>query len=146
MFLKVTIENYRNTPGATQCWNYNQFDHSSANCGFTTGCLICVQEHRISDCTITTPQDNSKCINCGVEGHIASWRGCPAFAKIKATKGQGVNYPKVEREFVAAQYKKQENTSYAQQAQKFFPRQVELNATKENNPTPPSGNGQHIEK
>ncbi|GBO06173.1 hypothetical protein AVEN_105038-1 [Araneus ventricosus] len=36
MFLKIKIQNYRKPPGATQCWNCNMFNHSSANCGFQT--------------------------------------------------------------------------------------------------------------
>ncbi|GBM79398.1 hypothetical protein AVEN_234-1 [Araneus ventricosus] len=89
MYFIVTVENYRKPPGATRCWKCNQFNNSSANCGYTTRCLKCGQEHRTSECTITTPQDNPTYINCGTVGHIASWRGCPAFPKIKPTKGQG---------------------------------------------------------
>ncbi|GBN85165.1 hypothetical protein AVEN_163867-1 [Araneus ventricosus] len=90
MFLKIKIQNYRKPPGATQCWNCNMFNHSSANCGFQTRCLKCGEDHRTNQYPITTPQENPKCINCGATGHIASWRGCPSFPKIKPTKGQGV--------------------------------------------------------
>ncbi|GBL68719.1 putative RNA-directed DNA polymerase from transposon X-element [Araneus ventricosus] len=113
MFLKIKIQNYRKPPGATQCWNCNMFNHSSANCGFQTRCLKCGENHRTNQCPITTPQENPKCINCGATGHIASWRGCPLFPKIKPTKGQGVNYPKAQREFLASQYRRQENISYS---------------------------------
>ncbi|GBM30809.1 hypothetical protein AVEN_52603-1 [Araneus ventricosus] len=145
MYFTVTVENYRKPPGATQCWNCNQFKHSSANCGYTTRCLKCGQEHRTSECTIITPQDNPTCINCGVVGHIASWRGCPAFPKIKPIKGQGVNYPRTQREFISSQYKRQENISYAQQAQKFLPRPDDLHERRNNTPHP-TGNGECIEQ
>ncbi|GBN76769.1 hypothetical protein AVEN_124517-1 [Araneus ventricosus] len=145
MYFTVTVENYRNPPGAKQCWKCNQFNNSSANCGYTTRCLKCGQEHRTSECTITTPQDNPTCINCGAVGHIASWRVCPAFPKIKPTNGQGVNYPRTQREFISSQYKRQENISYAQQAQKFLPRPVELNERRNNTPLP-TDNGECIEQ
>ncbi|GBN88314.1 putative RNA-directed DNA polymerase from transposon X-element [Araneus ventricosus] len=145
MYFTETVENYRKPPGATQCWNCNQFNHSSANCGYTTRCLKCGQEHRTSECTITTPQDNPTCINCGVVGHLTSWRGCPAFPKIKPTKGQGVNYPRTQREFFSSQYKRQENIPYAQQVQKFLPRPDKLHESRNNTPHP-TGNGECIEQ
>ncbi|GBL94712.1 hypothetical protein AVEN_32283-1, partial [Araneus ventricosus] len=111
MYFTVTVENYRKPPGATQCWKSNQFNNSSANCGYTTRCLKCGQEHRTSECTITTPQDKPTCINCGAVGHIASSRVCPVFSKIKPTKGQGINYPRTQREFISSQYKRQKNSS-----------------------------------
>ncbi|GBO37692.1 putative RNA-directed DNA polymerase from transposon BS, partial [Araneus ventricosus] len=139
MFLKIKIQNYRKPPGATQCRNCNMFNHSSANCGFQTRCLKCGEDHRTNQCPITTPQENPKCINCGATGHIASWRGCPLFPKIKPTKGQGVNYPKAQREFLASQYRRQENISYSMQTQKLIPRQVELNSRQESEFNPQTG-------
>ncbi|GBN54684.1 putative RNA-directed DNA polymerase from transposon BS [Araneus ventricosus] len=131
MFLKMKIQNYRKPPGATQCWNCNMFNHSSAKFGFQTRCLKCGEDHRTNQCPIATPQETPKCINCGATGHIASWRGCPLFPKIKPTKGQGVNYPKAKREFLASQYRRQENISYSMQTGKLIPQQVELNSRQE---------------
>ncbi|GBM94525.1 hypothetical protein AVEN_193009-1 [Araneus ventricosus] len=127
MFLKIKIQNYRKRPGATLCRNCNMFNHSSAICGFQTNCLKCGEDHRTNQCPMTTLQENPKCINCGATGHIASWRDCPLFPKIKPTKGQGVNYPKAQREFLASQYRRQEKISYSMQTQKLITRQVELN-------------------
>ncbi|GBO12136.1 hypothetical protein AVEN_273991-1 [Araneus ventricosus] len=85
------------------------------------------------------PQENPKCINCGATGHIASWRGCKLFPKTKPTKGQGVNFPKAQREFLASQYRRQENTPYSMQTQKLIPRQVELNSRQKSEFTPLTG-------
>ncbi|GBM88547.1 hypothetical protein AVEN_86739-1 [Araneus ventricosus] len=85
------------------------------------------------------PQENPKCINCGATGHIASWRGCPLFPKIKPTKGQGVNYPKAQREFLASLYRRQENISYSMQTRKLISRQVELNSRQESEFNPQTG-------
>ncbi|GBO46005.1 hypothetical protein AVEN_5248-1 [Araneus ventricosus] len=63
-------------------------NHSSANCGFQTRCLKCGEDHRTNQCLIMTPRKTTSGINCGVTGHIVSWRGCPLFPKIKPTKGQ----------------------------------------------------------
>ncbi|GBM58070.1 hypothetical protein AVEN_227193-1 [Araneus ventricosus] len=60
MFLKIKIQNYRKPPGATQCWNCNMFNHSSANCGFQTRCLKCGEDHRTNQSPIKTPQENPK--------------------------------------------------------------------------------------
>ncbi|GBN58931.1 putative RNA-directed DNA polymerase from transposon BS [Araneus ventricosus] len=104
-----------------------------------TRCLKCGEDHRKNQCPITTPQENPKCINCGVTCHITSWRGGPLFPKIKPTKGQGVNYPKAQREFLATQYTRQENISYSMQTQKLIPRQVELNSRQESEFNPQTG-------
>ncbi|GBN47027.1 hypothetical protein AVEN_10074-1 [Araneus ventricosus] len=104
-----------------------------------TRCLKCGEDHRTNQCPITTHQENPKCINCGATGHIASWRGCPLFPKIKPTKGQGVNYPKTQREFLASQYRRQENISYSMQTRKLIPRQVKLNSRQESEFNPQTG-------
>ncbi|GBM60596.1 hypothetical protein AVEN_183644-1 [Araneus ventricosus] len=56
MFLKIKIQNYRKPPGATQCWNCNMLNHSSANCGFQTRCLKCGEDHRTNHDPAGKPQ------------------------------------------------------------------------------------------
>ncbi|CAL1291240.1 unnamed protein product [Larinioides sclopetarius] len=79
--LKIKIENFQKRTGYTQCWNCHHFHHSSANCGGQTRCLKCGKDHRTSECQIKNRMINPVCINCGKEGHVASWRGCEKFPK-----------------------------------------------------------------
>ncbi|GBL68487.1 hypothetical protein AVEN_20907-1 [Araneus ventricosus] len=127
------------------------------NAGIATCSIILVQivvfRQDVSNVVRTTgrisvrsrpPQENPKCTNCGATGHIASWRGCPLFPKIKPTKGRGVNYPTEQREFLASQYRRQENISYSMQTQKLIPQQVELNSRQESEFNPQTEIGYEI--
>ncbi|GBO21601.1 hypothetical protein AVEN_86656-1 [Araneus ventricosus] len=88
MFLKIKIQNYRKPPGATQCWNCNMFNHSSANCGFQTRCLKCGEDHRTNQCPITTPQENPKCINCGATAILPHGEAAHCFQKSNQRKAK----------------------------------------------------------
>ncbi|GFV22399.1 nucleic-acid-binding protein from transposon X-element [Trichonephila clavipes] len=90
-YLSVTVDPFRKKPGATQCYNCNYFNHSSANCRMTPRCLKCGKDHRTGDCSIKEKIEKPRCINCNQEGHVASLRSCTAFPKIKPKKGEAQN-------------------------------------------------------
>ncbi|KAJ9579504.1 hypothetical protein L9F63_004852 [Diploptera punctata] len=69
--IKVRLESYKKPTGGTQCFNCRGFGHI---CFRVTKCVRCSREHRVAECTQTTP----KCCNCNQE-HAVSFRQCPAF-------------------------------------------------------------------
>lgn len=77
----VTVEKYINRKGIPQCYNCQQFNHSSENCTMLTACVYCAGEHR-KNC----PNKNSppKCANC-FEAHTANFKGCIKYPKSNNT-------------------------------------------------------------
>ncbi|GFT57659.1 uncharacterized protein TNCV_61321 [Trichonephila clavipes] len=86
-YMSVVIDIFNKRPGATQCYNCNYFNHSSANCFMKPRCLKCSKEHRTGECPIKERLATPHCINCDKDGHPANWRNCPAFPKTKNKKG-----------------------------------------------------------
>lgn len=74
---RITLERYRGPQGPRQCFNCQQFGHSSAFCTLPPSCFKCALTHKSSDCPkpLTEP---ALCINCK-QSHPASYRKCPAF-------------------------------------------------------------------
>ncbi|KAJ9576324.1 hypothetical protein L9F63_006824 [Diploptera punctata] len=81
--IQVRLENYRKPTGGTQCFNCQGFGHIAEFCVRATKYVRCSREHRVTECTQTTP----KCSNCN-EKHAASFRQCPAFRKYLKARQQ----------------------------------------------------------
>ncbi|GFU36982.1 putative RNA-directed DNA polymerase from transposon X-element [Trichonephila clavipes] len=91
-YLSVTVDPFRKKkPGATQCYNCNYFNHSSANCRMTPRCLKCGKITALETARLKKKIEKPRCINCNQEGHVASLRSCTAFPKIKLKKGEAQN-------------------------------------------------------
>jgi len=72
-YVRVKIEPYKNS-GPAQCFNCQNFGHSSHNCNQTARCVKCGKEHPTKECT-KPKTDKPCCCNCGGE-HTANYRGC----------------------------------------------------------------------
>lgn len=60
-----------------QCRNCQLTDHSSKNCSLKYRCVKCTDEHKPGECPKKDlPDSVPQCVNCGKEGHPASFRGC----------------------------------------------------------------------
>ncbi|GFU72145.1 uncharacterized protein TNCV_3050051 [Trichonephila clavipes] len=86
-YMSIDIDPFKKRPGATQCYNCNYFNHSSANCEMKPRCLKCYKDHCTGDCPIKERIENPECINCKVKGHMANWCTCKAFPQSKSKKG-----------------------------------------------------------
>jgi len=77
-YMSIKIERYKsNTPA--QCYNCQQFGHSSLHCGASPRCVKCAGNHKAKDCT-KSPEEKPKCTNC--EGdHTANYKKCPAITQ-----------------------------------------------------------------
>ncbi|GFW19574.1 nucleic-acid-binding protein from transposon X-element [Trichonephila clavipes] len=82
-YLTVEVVPFRRRPGASQCFNCNFFNHASKNCRMTPRCLECGDSHKTQDCPTKDRLKTLHCINCNVDGHLASSRQCPRFPKQK---------------------------------------------------------------
>ncbi|XP_075170433.1 uncharacterized protein LOC142242762 [Haematobia irritans] len=93
----------RKKKGITQCKNCQRFGHSSINCRMPFRCVKCGDSHGPGNCVIpkkdldvvevviTNPETGQvekrightvRCVNCGVDGHVASARDCPRRMEI----------------------------------------------------------------
>lgn len=91
--LAITWENFR-SQGAAQCYNCQQFGHSSLTCRLKPACVKCGGEHRAFSCNL--PKGGKvKCANC--QGpHTANYRGCPNHPdnRAKAQRKTAVRPPR----------------------------------------------------
>ena len=77
-YMSIKIERYKsNTPA--QCYNCQQFGHSSLHCGASPRCVKCAGNHKAKDCT-KSPEEKPKCTNCE-GGHTENYKNCPAIAQ-----------------------------------------------------------------
>lgn len=76
----VQWKKYKSTRPIQQCYNCQQFGHSSAYCGRPAKCVKYDKSHATQDCQ-KPPSDPPKCVNCGGE-HPANYSGCPEYRKI----------------------------------------------------------------
>lgn len=88
-YLRVRWEKYhpRQQDKVAQCHNCQRMGHSSVNCAMPARCLLCAEEHTLSDCprriakeqlnATGQPADRSyiKCANCQKQ-HTANYLGC----------------------------------------------------------------------
>lgn len=70
-------------PGPPQCFNCQQYGHSSAFCHLLPLCVRCSDEHR-GNCPGPRAAP-AKCCNCS-GSHPANYRGCDSFRTAKAKK------------------------------------------------------------
>lgn len=81
LYVIVKIEPIKvKTEKVVQCKRCQSFGHTSSYCGKQARCVKCAGKHLTSECPFAKRIINPKCVNCGVVGHPASYRGCP-FAK-----------------------------------------------------------------
>ncbi|GFQ83460.1 uncharacterized protein TNCT_238281 [Trichonephila clavata] len=85
-YMSIVIDSFRKQPGASQCYNCNYFPHSSANMLYKSRIhqMLRGTSHRGP---IKERLENPVCINCNETGHVANWRSCKAFPKIKTKTG-----------------------------------------------------------
>ena len=69
-----------------QCFRCQRFGHSAANCAMQPRCVKCNEQHATGECKLakTEPKEKVYCVNCGVFGHPASYRGCPRYLDAKS--------------------------------------------------------------
>ncbi|GFX09283.1 nucleic-acid-binding protein from transposon X-element [Trichonephila clavipes] len=108
-YLSIRVEGYDGR-GVTQCYTYNNFNHSSENCHLNPRCLKCGENHLTRDCPIKQKLETPYCINCNIYGHMANYRGCPSFPKPPkgAAKNNRNSYTNIYNSLVRP------NISYAQ--------------------------------
>ncbi|KAG5679103.1 hypothetical protein PVAND_008696 [Polypedilum vanderplanki] len=62
-----------------QCFNCQQWGHSSVNCGFPSRCVNSDENHPVGQCRRVNKEIGSpKCVNCKGE-HPANYKRCPIF-------------------------------------------------------------------
>jgi len=77
-YMAIEIERYEsNTPA--QCYNCQQFGHSSLYCCASPRCVKCAGNYKAKDCT-KPPEEKPKCTNCEAD-YIANYKKCPAITQ-----------------------------------------------------------------
>jgi PAX-interacting protein 1 len=84
MYLRITVETYRQRPGMSQCHRCQLFGHSQSHCTAPPRCVKCAGTHLTNTCT-KLPTMPPTCANCGKD-HPASYKGCEKWPKLP-TKG-----------------------------------------------------------
>lgn len=70
-----------------QCHRCQRWGHVSRNCNAQFKCVKCDQTHKPGECQRQrTDSSDPHCVNCGVAGHTANWKGCPTFKKHQASR------------------------------------------------------------
>ena len=77
----VTIESPQPQREIVQCMRCQKFGHTRSYCTLPPVCVKCGQEHDNRDCT-KSPEAAPTCDLCN-GNHIANYRGCPEYLKIK---------------------------------------------------------------
>lgn len=94
---RIFTEKYKRQ-GLTQCFNCQRFGHVSSNCNMPYRCVKCGGPHGPGKCEVPKKGENNKgrlvtdpktgqaslkiglpvkCVNCNIEGHVASSKECP---------------------------------------------------------------------
>ena len=103
-----------------QCHKCQLTGHSSYNCNLEYRCVRCTAKHEPGKCPEKEKDESNKsppkCVNCGLEGHPASYRGCDY---LKFAKSQELKRKQLNKEIKQAKINKIYNrvnphTSYAQ--------------------------------
>ncbi|GBN46927.1 hypothetical protein AVEN_79002-1 [Araneus ventricosus] len=111
---KVKVEEYKGRGIINQCFKCNWYHHKAGECQSRARCLKCAGPHETNQCSIKEPIPNPTCINCGEEGHVASYRGCKKFPKKTTAQQNRENYFFSNRStFNSETNKIRENISYA---------------------------------
>ena len=80
--MAYTVNEY--IPEVTQCFNCQNFGHTSKHCHSAPVCIFCGEKgHRVKEGKCT--RRNARCYNCK-EQHAASYRGCKAYKMEKSAQ------------------------------------------------------------
>jgi hypothetical protein len=95
-FITVRYEEYQNRQDEIlQCHRCQLFHHTENNCNLQYRCVKCAQGHPSKTCRL--PKGSKpKCANCPGD-HVASYKGCPAYKKVKAARAKKILAEKEER-------------------------------------------------
>ncbi|GBO38133.1 Nucleic-acid-binding protein from transposon X-element [Araneus ventricosus] len=104
--LQIEVEPFRGRQQIVQCFACNSFNHVAEQCQMRARCLKCGQNHQTNACSIKERVEMPTCINCGKVGHVAAYRGCENFPKIKPP-------PTRRNTFNSNQYSTRSNLSFA---------------------------------
>lgn len=73
----------KNQRQITQCYNCQQYGHTSRNCGRPYKCVKCTEDHKPGECSRTSKEDGDpSCVNCK-GNHTANSRQCEFYKKYK---------------------------------------------------------------
>lgn len=72
----------KNKKKYTECFNCQQFGHTSRNCGKSYKCVKCVESHEPGKCSRITKEGNPTCSNCK-GSHAANSKNCEVFINYK---------------------------------------------------------------
>lgn len=64
-------------PDIRQCFRCQGFGISAGFCNYTRRCVKCDKVHGRDECANNSKDMEAYCVNCGVAGHPANWKGCP---------------------------------------------------------------------
>ncbi|GBO42400.1 hypothetical protein AVEN_246283-1 [Araneus ventricosus] len=78
---KVEVDTYKGRSINNQCFKCNWYHHKARECQSRARCLKCAGPHETNQCSIKEIIPNPTRINCGEEGHVASYRGRKKFPK-----------------------------------------------------------------
>lgn len=80
-----------------QCHNCQLYGHVAVNCTAKYRCMKCKGGHVPGSCPNNKKDDGEEtiaqkpyCVLCGTEGHVASYKGCQAYQKLKKARKQRV--------------------------------------------------------
>lgn len=99
--------------GVSPCRRCCNFGHGSSNCGMPQRCIVCGDDHSVSNCPLIKAKHASgstslhskhiKCANCGAN-HTATFRECPArlvyiedLKKRRKSPAQLIRYPYAQK-------------------------------------------------
>lgn len=69
----------------TQCYRCQGYGHTALNCNLQFRCVKCSEEHQTGECKLKageTERETLFCVQCGANGHPASYRGCPKYKEL----------------------------------------------------------------
>ncbi|XP_026479148.1 uncharacterized protein LOC113385508 [Ctenocephalides felis] len=82
----VKWDKYRSNGNITQCYNCQNFGHTSSYCNLQNRCVKCTKPHEAFSCPKTRAEP-AQCINC-LGNHPANFKSCPKLLEIKARREQ----------------------------------------------------------
>ncbi|GBM30751.1 Nucleic-acid-binding protein from transposon X-element, partial [Araneus ventricosus] len=143
---KVKVEEYKGRGIVNQCYKCNWYHHKAGECQSRARCLKCAGPHETNQCSIKETIPNPICINCGEEGHVASYRGCKKFPKKTTAQQNRENYFYSNRStFNPETNRIRENISYARasnpQPHREMAPHTQVNPTTNSNTLPNSTPG-----
>ncbi len=87
--VRITVEAFKPKSDPPLCRNCQRFGHTKSYCLRSPRCIKCAENHSSDKCVLAASAP-CKCVNCGGQ-HPASYRGCPAFQKLRREPHKAVN-------------------------------------------------------